>query len=212
MEPCKYPLTIQQKCYLIFKRFFDFSISLIAIIVLSIPLILIAIIQKLVSPNEPVFFNQTRIGRNCVPFKLTKFRSMKDTAPHYCPTKDLSESEKYITKWGRFLRDTSIDELPQLFQVIFGKMSLIGPRPLIIQEENVHKMREYAGVYQLRPGMTGYAQVNGRNLVEDNEKVEYDIEYLKGIGLKMDFKIFMLTIKKVFTKEGIAEGVVNKSH
>ena len=104
------------------------------------------------------------------------------------------------------MRDSSIDELPQLFQVLTGKMSLIGPRPLIPQEEAVHRMREQAGVYQLRPGMTGWAQVNGRDLVEDNEKAEHDIEYLKAIGLKMDLKIFFLTIKKVFRKEDVAEG------
>ena len=131
---------------------------------------------------------------------------MKSSAPHDCPTKDFNEGEQYITKWGRFLRDSSIDELPQLFQVLTGKMSLIGPRPLIPQEEAVHRMREQAGVYQLRPGMTGWAQVNGRDLVEDNEKAEHDIEYLKAIGLKMDLKIFFLTIKKVFRKEDVAEG------
>ena len=131
---------------------------------------------------------------------------MQSTAPHDCPTKDFNEGEQYITKFGRFLRDSSIDELPQLFQVLTGKMSLIGPRPLIPQEEAVHKMREQAGVYQLRPGMTGWAQVNGRDFVEDNEKVEHDIEYLKNVGLKMDLKIFFLTIKKVFRKEDITEG------
>ena len=136
---------------------------------------------------------------------------MKSTAPHDCPTKDFSGGEQYITKFGRFLRDSSIDELPQLFQVLTGKMSLIGPRPLIPQEEAVHKMREQAGVYQLRPGMTGWAQVNGRDLVGDEEKVRLDEEYLHNVGLKMDLKVFTMTIKKVLGKKDIEEGIQNSS-
>ena len=136
---------------------------------------------------------------------------MKSSAPHDCPTKDFNEGEQYITKFGRFLRDSSIDELPQLFQVLTGKMSLIGPRPLIPQEEAVHKMREQAGVYQLRPGMTGWAQVNGRDLVEDNEKVKFEQEYLEKIGLKIDVKIILLTIKKVLKKADIEEGAMVKN-
>lgn len=103
------------------------------------------------------------------------------------------------------MRRTSIDELPQLIQVLSGKMSLIGPRPLIPQEENVHRMREQAGVYQLRPGMTGWAQVNGRDFVEDEEKVRMDVEYMRNIGLKMDLKIFAMTIKNVLGKKDIKD-------
>lgn len=204
--PVKYDLTVHQRRYFALKRAFDFAISFIALIVLTIPFVVIAIIQKIVSPKEHVFFKQTRIGKNGVPFKLTKFRSMKSSAPHDCPTKDFNEGEQYITRWGRFLRDSSIDELPQLFQVISGKMSLIGPRPLIPQEDNVHRMRNEAGVYQLRPGMTGWAQVNGRDLVSDEEKVKYDVEYMQNVGLKMDIKIILLTIKKVVKKADIEEG------
>ena len=180
----KFNLSSYQKRYLTVKRLLDFLISLLALVVLTIPFALIAIIQKIVSPKEPVFFHQIRIGKNGQPFKLTKFRSMKCTAPRDCPTKDFSDDGQYITKWGRFLRDTSIDELPQLFQVISGKMSLIGPRPLIPQEESVHKMREQAGVYQLRPGMTGWAQINGRDFVEDEKKVELDRFYLQKNGYR----------------------------
>ena len=203
-----YVLTASQRNYLVFKRAVDFIISLISLIILAIPFLLIAVIQKIVSPKEPVFFVQNRVGKDGKIIKVIKFRSMKSSAPHECPTKDFNEGEQYITKWGRFLRDSSIDELPQLFQVLTGKMSLIGPRPLIPREETVHKMRQQAGVYQLRPGMTGWAQVNGRDFVEDNEKVEHDIEYLKAVGIKMDLKIFILTIKKVFRKEDIAEGKI----
>ena len=170
------------------------------------PFAIIALIQKILSPKEPIFFRQIRIGKDGIPFKLVKFRSMNSSAPHDCPTKEFTDGGHYMSKWGRFLRSTSIDELPQLFQVLTGKMSLIGPRPLIPQEETVHKMREQAGVYQLRPGMTGWAQVNGRDFVEDEEKVRLDEEYMRNIGLKMDLKIFVMTIKKVLGKIDITEG------
>ena len=205
-----YVLTRSQKSFLTFKRAADFIISLISLIILAIPFAVIAVVQKLISPKEPVFFRQTRVGRNGQLFKVTKFRSMKSTAPHDCPTKDFSGGEQYITKFGRFLRDSSIDELPQLFQVLTGKMSLIGPRPLIPQEEAVHRMREQAGVYQLRPGMTGWAQVNGRDFVEDEEKVEFDRAYLEHMGLKMDAKILWMTVKKVVTKADINEGKIEE--
>ena len=205
-----YVFTHSQKNFLTFKRVADFGISLIALIIFAVPFLIIAVTQKIISPKEPVFFNQIRVGRHCQPFKLTKFRSMKSTAPHDCPTKDFSDGEQYITKFGRFLRDSSIDELPQLFQVLTGKMSLIGPRPLIPQEEAVHRMREQAGVYQLRPGMTGWAQVNGRDFVDDEEKVEFDRAYLEHMGLKMDAKILWMTVKKVVTKADINEGKIEE--
>ena len=207
----RYFLTPAQRRYLVFKRVCDFAISLISLIVLAIPFAVIAIIQKISSLREPIFFSHTRIGRGGKPFKMTKFRSMRSSAPPDCPTKDFLDGERYITKLGRFLRDSSIDELPQLFQVLTGKMSLIGPRPLIPQERNVHIMREQAGVYQLRPGMTGWAQVNGRDLVEDEEKVRLDVEYMQNFGLKMDLKVFGITIKKVLKKADIEEGNINQN-
>ena len=197
---------MRKPVYACFKRFFDVVLSSLALIVLAIPFLSIAIIQKITAPGEPVFFRQVRIGRAGKPFMLTKFRSMKSSAPHNCPTKDFADAKQYITRWGKFLRDTSLDELPQLFQVLTAKMSLIGPRPLIPEEENVHKMREEAGIYQLRPGITGWAQVNGRDHVEDSDKVKLDLEYLENLGFKIDFKIFFLTIKKVLKKADIEEG------
>lgn len=199
-------LSRRQLIYLSFKRCCDFLISLISLIVLAVPFAIIALIQKILSPKEPIFFRQIRIGKDGIPFKLVKFRSMNSSAPHDCPTKEFTDCGHYISKWGRFLRSTSIDELPQLFQVLTGKMSLIGPRPLIPQEETVHKMREQAGVYQLRPGMTGWAQVNGRDFVEDEEKVRLDEEYMRNAGLKMDMKILVMTVKKVLKKIDIEEG------
>ena len=120
-----YVLTASQRYYLVFKRAADFIISLISLIILAIPFLIIAVIQKIVSPKEPVFFVQNRVGKDGKIIKVTKFRSMKSSAPHDCPTKDFNEGEQYITKWGRFLRDSSIDELPQLFQVLTGERDII---------------------------------------------------------------------------------------
>ena len=198
-----YVFTYRQRVYLVFKRCCDFVIALIALIVLQIPFLIIAVIQKITMPKEPVFFKQTRIGKCMKPFTLVKFRSMKSSAPHDCATKDFSNGEQYITTFGRFLRNTSIDELPQLFQVLTGKMSLIGPRPLIPQEKVLHKKRAEAGIYSVCPGMTGLAQVNGRDFVNDTEKFKFDKIYVEKIGLKMDLKILWTTIKKVVTRADI---------
>ena len=206
----RHELTAKQRNYLVLKRIADFCIAFVSLIILAIPFLIIAVIQKIVDPKEPIFFVQERVGKGGKIIKITKFRSMKSIAPHDCPTKDFSGGEQYITKWGRLLRNTSIDELPQLFQVASGEMSLIGPRPLIPQEENVHKMREEAGIYQLRPGITGWAQVNGRDHVDDSDKVKLDFEYLENLGFKLDLKIFFLTIKKVLKKADIEEGTNDK--
>ena len=120
-----YVLTPSQRKFLVFKRAADFIISLISLIILAIPFLLIAVIQRIVSPKEPVFFAQNRVGKDGKIIKVAKFRSMKSSAPHDCPTKDFNEGEQYITKWGRFLRDSSIDELPQLFQVLTGERDII---------------------------------------------------------------------------------------
>ncbi len=206
-----YLLTHKQKKYLVFKRTADFLTALVSLVILAVPFLIIAVIQKISAPKEPVFFTQTRIGRGGEPFKLTKFRSMKSSAPAYCSTSNFVNDGEYITPFCRFLRNTSIDELPQLFQVLTGKMSLIGPRPLIPQEEDVHKMREKAGVYQLKPGITGWAQVNGRDHVSDDEKVKFDAEYLRMFSFKMDLKIFFLTVKKVLKRADIADEEINHS-
>ncbi len=203
-----YLLSAKQRRYLVFKRVCDIVISFAALIVLILPLAIISLIQKILAPKEPVFFVQTRIGKNGVPFKLIKFRSMKSTAPHSCPTKAFEDGEQYITGFGRFLRITSIDELPQFLQVFLGKMSLIGPRPLIPEESIVHEMRKRVGVYQIRPGLTGWAQVNGRDFVEDKEKVAFDLQYIEKLSLKIDVKIFWMTVKKVLTKADINEGAM----
>ena len=202
----RYTLTKRQKSYLAVKYALDFLIALIALVVLAIPMLLIVLTQKILSPHEPVLFRHERVGKDGKVFTLTKFRSMKSSAPQYMAAGYFENSEEYITRFGRFLRSTSLDELPQLMQVLTGKMSLIGPRPLIPQEETVHELRKAAGVYQLRPGMTGWAQVNGRDLVTDEDKAAYDREYLENVGPELDWTIFWTTIRKVLLRKDIKEG------
>ncbi len=202
----RYTLTAKQCRYLKVKYAFDFLFALLALMVLGIPMLLVALLLKLTSPREPVLFRHERVGKDEKLFTLTKFRSMKSSAPKYMAAGWFENSEEYITRLGRFLRTTSLDELPQLFQVLSGKMSLIGPRPLIPQEETVHSLRNSAGVYQLRPGITGWAQVNGRDLVKDEDKAAYDQEYLENVSLAMDWKIFWMTVKKVLLRMDIKEG------
>ena len=182
-----YPLTDRQKRYQKIKRAMDFVLALLALLVLALPLLAVALLQKLTSPHEPVLFRQERVGQNGERFTIVKFRSMEDGA------------QGQISRFGRFLRDTSIDELPQLCQVLTGKMSLVGPRPLVPQEEEIHQMRRDSGVYQLRPGLTGLAQINGRDKLGAAEKAAYDRQYLEGMSLVLDMKILWITIRKVLT-------------
>ena len=184
------------------KRGLDFAGALIGLVVLAIPMVLIAALIKIMSPREEVLFRQERVGEEEKLFTLTKFRSMSSTAPKYMASALFTDREKYITKFGRILRSTSLDELPQLLQVLTGKMSLIGPRPLIPQEETVHELRRVAGVYQLRPGITGWAQVNGRDLVTDGDKAAYDREYLENVSFALDWKIFWMTVQQVLLRKG----------
>ena len=199
-------LTDRQRRYLRMKRGTDMILSGLALLVLLIPFGVVAVLQKFSSPHEPVIFRQQRVGRNAKTFTMYKFRTMKTTAPQYAATKELADAEQYISKLGHFLRFTSIDELPQLFNVLRGDMSLIGPRPLIPQEDEVHYLRAYYGIDQLRPGITGWAQVNGRDLLDDYDKVFYDREYLKHVSAGFDIKVFWWSVLKVLGRMDIREG------
>lgn len=199
----QYKLNNRQKQYLHIKYTLDFFVALVLIVLLSIPFLILSLIQKIADPNEPVFFVQERIGQWGKPIHIIKFRTMKSSVDHYIPTNRAMHYNGDMTAFGKFLRDSSIDELPQLLHVLSGKMSLIGPRPLIPQEDKVHRMRKEAGVYQLRPGITGWAQVNGRDYVNDNDKVVFDREYLQRLGFYIDVKIFLRTAKLVFLRENI---------
>ncbi len=187
--------------YKFIKRCFDFFVSLISIIILM-PLYIGLSIAIKIDSKGPVFFKQVRIGKNNKPFKMYKFRSMRNDAPHEEMTSQFSNAEDYYTKVGKVLRKLSLDELPQLFNVLTNKMSLIGYRPLIVKEEKCNNLREKLGVFEFKPGISGYAQVVGRDDVYYKNKALMDAEYVKKASLWFDIKIMFQTVKVVFTKKG----------
>ncbi len=186
------------------KRFLDILLSLMAIIILS-PLMLVISLIIIIDDGLPVIFKQDRVGRGDQLFKIRKFRTMKNGAPNIS-TADFEKSDEFITRSGRFLRKTSLDELPQLFNVLNGTMSFIGPRPLIPEENHIREIRRKYGVYAVRPGLTGWAQVNGRDCLSDEEKAEFDREYIERQSLAFDAKIFFRTIWVVLTGKDVVEG------
>ncbi|MCC4341069.1 sugar transferase [Limosilactobacillus reuteri] len=188
----------------VIKRILDISVSLVALIVLLIPFIIISLLIKLDSKG-PVFFKQVRMGKNDIPFDILKFRSMYETAPHQISTSQLSNPSQHVTTIGKFLRKTSLDELPQLLNVIKGDMSIVGPRPLILSEKNVLDLRTRNGASRVLPGITGLAQVNGRDELPDDEKAKFDSYYAANISIGLDFKIIMKTFVDVLDERGIKE-------
>lgn len=191
-------------CYLAIKRLLDIVFSLLGLMVLLIPIIIVAAVVYLDDPGE-VIFSQNRVGRYGKKFKLYKFRTMKMDTPKYMSTMELKDPDQYITRCGRFLRKTSLDEIPQLINVFKGDMSLVGPRPLISDEYEIHAMRMRFGVYCLRPGLTGLAQINGRDLVSPEAKVRWDVRYVERCSLWTDLKILLSTVPKVFGCVGISD-------
>ena len=183
----------------------DIVISLGAMLVLLVPMALIALAIFCDDPGD-VIFTQYRVGRNGKRFKLYKFRTMKKDAPKYLPTMEMADPDKYITRLGHFLRRSSLDELPQLINILKGNMSLVGPRPLISDEYEIHQMRMRFGVYSVRPGLTGLAQINGRDTVSPAAKVRWDVKYLERFGFLTDIKILLATIPRIFGGTGIVEG------
>ena len=158
-------LTQKQKRYLAVRSIIDRILAALALVLLSPLFLAVSIAQKFSAPDEPIFFLQKRVGKGAHCFNIIKFRTMKSSAPKNVATGDLESPEMYISRLGRFLRDTSIDELPQLMNVVKGEMSLIGPRPLVYTEREIRFLRRWYGVYQVTPGITGWAQVNGRDTV-----------------------------------------------
>ncbi|MBR2376135.1 MAG: sugar transferase [Clostridia bacterium] len=189
-----------------FKRFLDISLSLFGIIVFALPMVVIAIVIKC-NDKGPALFKTERVGKDCKPFKFYKFRSMKVSAPKDCAPRNL-DSDEYITKVGAFLRKTSLDELPQMFCILKGDMSIIGPRPSGISETDLVAAREKYNANRIKPGLTGLAQINGRDVLarDVDKKAWYDGEYAKKITFVGDVKIFFKTIGKVFKRDGIVEG------
>lgn len=184
------------------KRFLDIFFSVILIIFL-LPLMLIISLAIVLETRGGAIFKQNRMGRNGKIFVCYKFRTMKRDAPHSIPAKELADPDKYVTVIGKLLRRSSLDELPQLFNVLKGDMSIVGPRPLICEEKEIHSLRKSAGIYALRPGLTGLAQINGRNLLCDSEKIENDKRYLDNVGMRLDAKIVFMTFGCVFLGIGV---------
>lgn len=188
------------------KRFLDIIFSLIALVVLAIPMLIIALCIKVDSKDDPIMFKQTRVGKNGMPFKIFKFRTMRTNAPHEMATENFDNPEKYITRVGHYLRKSSLDELPQLINVIKGDMSIIGPRPLITEEKNVLGCRREYGADKILPGITGLAQVHGRDELTGRRKAFFDGEYAHNVSLGLDIRIFLKTISDVLQSKGIHEG------
>lgn len=198
----------------IMKRAIDIVLSGIGIIVAIIPMIIIGIIVKADS-SGPVFFKQKRIGAKKQEFNIIKFRSMPVNAPHNTPTHQF-KAEDLLSKWQKFIRKTSIDELPQLFNILKGDMSVVGPRPALWNQFDLIQERDKYGANDIRPGLTGLAQINGRDELEIELKAKYDGEYTRQIdagGFKafgMDVKCFFKSITAVFKSEGVVEGGTGK--
>ena len=186
------------------KRFFDFTVSLLMILVL-LPVFLLVSIIIAVDAGRPVIYKQYRVGKDNKLFYIYKFRTMKNNT-RLAATKDLTEADSVITKSGKFLRKTSLDELPQLFNVLKGDMSFVGPRPLIPEEREIRQIRKEYGIYSVRPGITGWAQVNGRDMLGDEEKALFDKEYIDKQSISFDIKIMIKTVMVVLKRENIAEG------
>ena len=190
------------------KRVFDFLMSFISIIVFSPIILIISLLIKLTSKG-PVFFKQRRIGKNNEEFNILKFRTMRVDTPNVA-THLLKDPSVFITPLGKFLRKTSLDELPQLINILKGEMSIVGPRPALYNQYDLIDMRTEVGVHKLVPGLTGWAQVNGRDELEIPIKAKFDGEYVEKMSLLFDTKIFLKTIIKVFKHDGVVEGKVEK--
>lgn len=199
----------------VIKRLIDLILSSVAIIVLALPMLIIAIAIKIDDPG-PVLFKQKRVGKKkngkITYFMIWKFRSMKMSSPHDTPTHLLENPDQYITRVGRFIRKTSLDELPQIYQVFTSKLSAIGPRPALWSQEDLVAEREKYGANDIKPGITGWAQINGRDELEIDVKAKFDGEYVAALnagkfkGFVMDVKCFFGTIVSVLKSDGVVEG------
>ena len=187
--------------YSISKRTMDIVSSFVGLILLSPLFLLVAILIKLDSKG-PIIFKQIRIGKDSKPFYIYKFRSMKIDAPNLS-TEEFINASDFTTKVGKFIRKTSIDELPQLVNILKGDMSIVGPRPVIEREVRLLELRKECNVDSILPGITGLAQINGRDNIDDYEKLKYDFEYLSKRNLVLDIKIIINTVLKVTKSEGI---------
>ena len=191
--------------YKAMKRSADIALSLVGLMMLA-PLFLFLIIAIRISSRGPVFFRQKRVGVRKSHFDMLKFRTMKIDAPKDVPTHELENPQQYITGVGKILRKTSLDELPQIVHILSGKMSIIGPRPALWNQYDLIEERDRYGANDVTPGLTGWAQVNGRDELPIQVKAGYDGEYVQKMSVYFDCKCFFLTIVKVAKSDGVVEG------
>lgn len=193
------------------KRVIDLILSLIGLIILAIPMLIVSLIIFIDDPG-PVIFKQKRIGIRRTFFNCYKFRSMKMSTPHDVPTHMLENPEQYITRWGKFMRKMSIDELPQIFNIVKGDMAIVGPRPALWNQDDLADERDKYGANDVRPGLTGWAQINGRDELEIPVKARLDGDYVKVLnegkfkGFAMDLRCFFGTFISVLRHDGVVEG------
>lgn len=187
------------------KRILDILLSACGIVVLTPVYLLVALAIKIDDPG-PVFFYQKRVGIHKTHFNIMKFRTMRMDTPKDCPTHLLENPEQYITRVGKLLRKTSLDELPQIFQIFTGKMSVIGPRPALWNQFDLIEQRERYGANDIRPGLTGWAQINGRDELAIDVKARLDGEYVRKLSFRFDCKCFFGSVVAVLKHDGVVEG------
>lgn len=197
--------------YRYMKRGIDFTLSLLGLIVLSPVFLALIIAIKADSPG-PVLFRQKRVGIHKSHFAILKFRTMRIDTPRDMPTHLLQNPEQYITRVGKFLRRTSLDELPQIINILKGDMAVVGPRPALWNQYDLIEERDKYGANDIRPGLTGWAQINGRDELEIPVKARFDGEYVKKMGLKMDLRCFFGTFLSVLRGDGVVEGGTGALH
>ncbi len=191
------------------KRVFDLSLALVATVILAIPMLCIAIVVRLTSKGPALYWSK-RVGWDNGMFLMPKFRSMRTDTPQLA-THLLADSQKWITPVGRVLRVTSLDELPQLYNILRGDMSFVGPRPALFNQDDLIGQRTTLGVYRLQPGLTGWAQINGRDELEIPEKVALDAYYLHHQSLLFDLRILLLTFSRVLRRDGVKQADESRS-
>jgi len=184
------------------KRILDFSIAVLSSLILLFPMLLVAAAIKISSPG-PMLFWSDRVGKNNDLFRMPKFRTMRFATPNVA-THLLDNPDDYLTSIGALLRKTSLDELPQLYSILVGDMSFVGPRPALFNQYDLIELRTHYGIHKLTPGLTGWAQINGRDELPIQDKVAYDHEYMLNKSLWRDMKIFWLTFSKVLAKKDIS--------
>lgn len=200
-----------RRFYYTLKRAADLVLSIIGVIVLFPVLFIVAILIKIDSKG-PILFRQKRVGKNKSYFQILKFRTMKVEAPDDAPTHLLTNPEHHITKVGRVLRKTSLDELPQLFNIIKGEMTIVGPRPALWNQYDLIEERDKYGVNQVTPGITGFAQINGRDELAIEDKARLDGEYVDNMSTWVDIQCLFKTVFKVLKSDGVVEGKIKKTY